>query len=174
MVTEAKLGCCKYCGDKRHRGWQCPQRPPKQKHAKMQPNGNRPQRQNRSALIRKTDMAFSQALRRRAEKCPFCFICGKRLKPSEMMCLHFYSRRFIGVRWDEDNVHVGCWKCNCPDSDQPAVLEEYERLLGEETVNRLRMEKNNKLTDSEIENIYNRYKEELRNANAESAKQENR
>lgn len=174
MVTESKLGCCKYCGNKLHRGWQCPQRPPKQKKSIPKPNGNRKPKSNRSALVKRTDEVFSKVLRKRAEKCPFCFVCGKRLQPHEMMCLHFISRRFIAIRWDEDNVHVGCWKCNCPDSDQPAVLREYERLLGESTVGRLRMEKNNKITDSEIENIYNRYKEELRNANAESTEQENR
>lgn len=68
--------------------------------------------------------------------------------------MHFISRRFISVRFDEDNVHIGCRKCNTPDIDQPKVLARYAELLGEETVKRLNNQKQQRISTIELEANY--------------------
>lgn len=70
--------------------------------------------------------------------------------------MHFISRRFISVRFDEDNVHIGCRKCNTPDSDQPMVLKHYAELLGEDTVAELNHKKNQKVSTDQLRQDYER------------------
>ena len=178
MVTESKLGACKYCGSPYHRGWQCIHNPKRKK--TLQKVTRSPQRhstkkdimspiskkkvkqtssgESKKSLIKKADRVFSLYLRKKAKKNPYCFICHKPLKYEQMVCLHFISRRFLSVRWNEDNVHVGCIKCNTPDIDQPEVLRKYASILGEDTVNHLNSIKNNKVYDFEIKEIYEKYK----------------
>lgn len=41
-----------------------------------------------------------------------CISCGN-IKPfSEADCGHFFSRKHGSTRWDEDNCHAQCIKCN--------------------------------------------------------------
>lgn len=177
MVSEAKLGACRYCLSPYHRGWQCRLNP--KNIAKMnQPAKPKPKSSNlslkqskrrvkpkadhsRAKLIKKYDTLFSRYCRLKAQlnNGLFCFVCGKRLTYDEAVMMHFIGRRFISVRFDEDNVHIGCRKCNCPDRDQPAVLRRYAELLGEEVVAELNRKKVRKVPTPELEEGYESLKE---------------
>ena len=181
MVSESKLGCCKYCGDKFHRGWQCrlnPKNiakmnqptPPIRKSSNLSPKRSkrrvsRKTDHSRSKLIKNYDTLFSKYLRLKAQlnNGLFCFVCGKRLTYEEAVVMHFIGRRFISVRFDEDNVHIGCRKCNCPDIDQPKVLKRYAELLGEETVAELNLRKSRKISTPELEENYKALRDKYNN-----------
>ena len=55
-----------------------------------------------------------------------CISCGS-IKPfSQIQAGHYYSRRHMATRWNEDNVHGECSGCNCFDGDH---LIDYRRNL---------------------------------------------
>lgn len=67
------------------------------------------------ASVRKADKAFSRYVRLRDSMkggvCR-CIACG-RVKPVEKMdCGHYFSRRHMATRYDEDNCHAECSYCN--------------------------------------------------------------
>lgn len=179
MTTETKTGKCKFCGSPYHRGWQCKDNPKviarlaaaKQKSytASLSPRTakksvKRGNGQVRSKLIRDYDNLFSKYLRKKAELegSLFCFTCGKRLTYDNAVVMHFIGRRFIGVRFDEDNVHVGCRKCNTPDINQPEVLRRYASLLGQDVVEELNRKKNMKISTPELQANYDHLKEKYK------------
>lgn len=46
-----------------------------------------------------------------------CISCGK-IKPFDLIQAgHFYSRKHMNTRWNEDNVNAECSGCNCFDGD---------------------------------------------------------
>lgn len=175
MVTESKTGVCRFCGSPYHRGWQCRENPkniikvtvPKpikkspsvslktsKRRVKHRPKNLRPK------LIKDYDALFSKYLRKKAELTGglFCFTCGKRLTYETAVVMHFINRRFVSVRFDEDNVHVGCRKCNTPDINQPKVLERYAELLGEETVDRLNAKRRERISTDQLRSDYEELK----------------
>lgn len=172
MTTESSRGVCKYCGSPWHRGWQCKENPknivriskpisPKPKSSPVSCKGSKRRsktqtKTSRSNLIKRYDTLFSKYLRLKAQQnnALFCYTCGKRLTYETAVVMHYISRRFVSTRFDEDNVHIGCRKCNTPDIDQPKVLERYAQLLGEETVKRLNDKKQQRISTVELEAEY--------------------
>jgi phage FluMu protein Com len=67
-----------------------------------------------------------------------CVSCGKLMHYSEAHAGHFISRRHMSVRWDEQNVHVQCPRCN---TFLDGALDEYSRFIldkyGRETLDAL-------------------------------------
>lgn len=43
---------------------------------------------------------------------PRCFTCGKRLDYADRQAGHFIPRIVKGARWNLDNLHTQCYKCN--------------------------------------------------------------
>jgi hypothetical protein len=68
-----------------------------------------------STLVDKLDKVFSQYIRMRdAMPSGFfrCISCGQ-IKPIQKADAgHYYSRRHMSTRFDEDNVHAECSSCN--------------------------------------------------------------
>ena len=65
-------------------------------------------------LTKKLDIAFSKMIRKRDDKGGFfiCCSCGQ-IKPSEQADAgHFINRKWVSVRWHEQNVHSQCRACN--------------------------------------------------------------
>lgn len=175
LVSEAKLGCCKICGSKFHRAWQCRENPKNQQ--KIQLSMTKPKsspasckrstrrvkhrtKTTRPQLIKNYDALFSKYLRKKAElnRQLFCFTCGKRLTYDTAVVMHFISRRYISIRFDEDNVHIGCRKCNTPDKDQPMVLAKYASLLGQDVVEHLNEKKMEKISTVQLQANYEQLK----------------
>lgn len=69
------------------------------------------------SAIRKLDKAFSLYIRLRdarqfGYKAFRCIACGQ-VKPfTKADCGHYYSRRNMATRFDEDNCHAECSHCN--------------------------------------------------------------
>lgn len=169
LVSEAKLGCCKFCGSKFHRGWQCRENPKLKNKTSIHSSKSVPAssrestgrvkhkpKSTRSKLIKDYDALFSRYLRTQAELNGqlFCFTCGRRLTYSSAIVMHYISRRYIAVRFNEDNVHIGCIECNTPDKNQPAVLAKYASLLGPSTVARLDKLKTQKVSTVQLQADY--------------------
>lgn len=181
MVSESKLGCCRICGNPYHRSWQCRLNP--KNIAKMNQSISPSSKSSpvsckrstgrstvkpstsRAKLIKRYDELFSKYLRLKAQKENrlFCYTCGKKLTYDTAVVMHFIGRRYISVRFDEDNVHIGCRKCNCPDKDQPVVLHKYAELLGAETVSYLNAKKNQRISTPELEESYKSLRENYNN-----------
>ena len=74
-----------------------------------------PRKLTRKSAIKKLDRIFSLYIRQRdADKrgvCTCC-TCGNKLPIKQIHCGHFMSRRHMATRWDEDNCHSQCAKCN--------------------------------------------------------------
>jgi 5-methylcytosine-specific restriction endonuclease McrA len=66
----------------------------------------------RKQITKKLDEAFSKYIRLRDEEYG-CITCGKLLTFKELQCGHFFSRSHLHTRWDEDNCHAQCYRCNC-------------------------------------------------------------
>lgn len=69
---------------------------------------------SRSKLVKDLDSAFSQYVRLvdTVDGMTTCVTCGD-VKPwKQMQAGHFYTRGRYPTRWDEDNVHPQCYRCN--------------------------------------------------------------
>lgn len=60
---------------------------------------------NRSKIIRQLDKLVSDEVKRRVKgKCARC-----QQVRANMGCSHYFSRRYIGTRWNFDNLDWLCW-----------------------------------------------------------------
>ena len=75
----------------------------------------------RTALVRKLDRVFSLYIRKR-DSAPWggkffrCISCGRVMPYAQGDCGHFFSRRHMSTRFDEDNCHMECRYCLTPDA----------------------------------------------------------
>lgn len=82
----------------------------------------------RKSLISKLDRIFSTYIRRkdsiggRAR----CVTCGTVAHWKNMQNGHFISRRYMNLRWDEQNCHVQCKNCN---ENLHGNLAKYEQYI---------------------------------------------
>ena len=63
----------------------------------------------------KLDKEFSLFIRRRDSTSNGyfrCISCGQIKKFEQADCGHFFSRTHMSTRWDEDNCHAECARCN--------------------------------------------------------------
>jgi hypothetical protein len=73
------------------------------------------QSKNKKNAKSKADKYFSKYIRLRdsdSNGLSKCITCGTFKSWKEMDCGHFISRRFESVRYDEQNAHAQCKKCN--------------------------------------------------------------
>lgn len=75
----------------------------------------KPKKTDRQKLIRKLDDVFSQFIRLRDSDnngvCK-CITCGQFDHWQSCDAGHFITRDNMATRWDEENVHAQCQKCN--------------------------------------------------------------
>lgn len=71
-----------------------------------------PKEKTRNQLIKELDKLVSNKVRERAEW--KCERCHKQYTPPTqgLHCSHYYSRRFLGTRWDLDNLMALCMGCH--------------------------------------------------------------
>ena len=107
---------CKHCGGE-HYAISCFKAP--KKPIKSRPKTNKPKKQaktkSRSQLVKDLDKVFSQYIRLSesgADGYGICITCGDSKFWKEAQACHFFTRGRQATRWDEDNVHFGCYRCN--------------------------------------------------------------
>lgn len=85
----------------------------------------RSEKKSLSTLIKELDGLFSEWLRRGNQVGGFCycFICGHRGRWQDMQAMHFVDRDQMALRFDINNVYVGCEACNCFDPDHHEKFE---------------------------------------------------
>ena len=169
-----KLPKCKICGKEGHYAYQCFQKP---KTIKRKPVVFRDKKVskgikvsktinykwlNRKALIKALDKEISRICRNCGiiGSYNYCYTCGKRLRIEDLDCGHFISRRYIGTRFDLDNVRPQCKNCN---RFLHGNLEIYEcklrKELGNEKVdNLITLSKTRHYSTPELEELLNRLK----------------
>lgn len=95
---------------------------------------------NKKELEKRLDQLCSTVVRCRE---PRCFTCGKRLRFAERQAGHFVPRVVKWTRWDLDNVHTQCNRCNV---ELDGNLSRYREKLATQT----------KVT---LDALYNAYKQ---------------
>lgn len=92
----------------------------------------------RSKLIRSLDRVFSVYIRMKDAVYgdSICVTCGTRKPWGSQQNGHFIPRRFMSVRWDEDNCHVQCAYCN---ETLHGNLARYRSYLGDDLAEQLRL-----------------------------------
>ena len=89
-----------------------------------------------STLVDKLDKVFSKYIRLR-DAMPGgtfrCISCG-RIKPiGKADCGHYFSRRHMSTRFDEDNCHAECSQCNRFDAEHlHGYRENLAKKIGEQ------------------------------------------
>ena len=110
-------------------------------------------------LKKELDLVFGKWVKQRENK---CIVCGS---TSNLQAGHFMSRRYNNTRYDPDNVHSECLKCNCFD---PNSILEYRRQIinlygeGYDKVLEERAHVIRKFTVQELEELIKYYKELLK------------
>lgn len=117
-------------------------------------------------MVAKLDKVFSEYIRLRDSrafgfKAFKCISCGQ-IKPYAMAdCGHYYSRRHMGTRWDEDNAHSECRFCNRFNAEHLEYYREHLiKKIGQQRFDLLRVKSNNvcKYSAFELEELYKLYK----------------
>ena len=116
-------------------------------------------------LVKKLDRVFSAYIRLR-DAMPngyfMCISCGKIKHISEADCGHFYSRRHMATRFDEDNCHAECQGCNRADGDHlHGYMERLTHKIGQGRIDVLKWKHTQfkKYTDEELRMMIDYYKE---------------
>lgn len=132
-----------------------------------------PRKPTKSSLELRLDVYFSMFIRLRDAMdggMTRCISCGRVLPFREMQCGHFFGRRNMSTRWDEDNCNSECEHCNCKDDHH---LEGYRRNLirkiGEERFAMLEARHNEerKWTEAELREAIAHYTAEVRRLSKE-------
>lgn len=87
--------------------------------AKEKPAARKRRQPSLSTMVKKLDKVFSQYIRLR-DAMPGgvfrCISCGRTLPIGRADCGHYFSRRHMSTRFDEDNCNAECSYCLTPDS----------------------------------------------------------
>lgn len=70
---------------------------------------------NRSKLVKKADSIFSTYIRLRDSNTKWivtCPLCGAKIHWKKAQNMHFITRACRLYRYDENNCHAGCMRCN--------------------------------------------------------------
>lgn len=109
----------------------------------------------RKWMIAELDKLTSIIVRRRDRQ---CVTCGSR---RNLQCSHFYSRRYLSIRFDLRNCNAMCSGCNRRHNFGPfPYLRFMERRYGPDAVSELhalRMAAR-KVTDDELREMLERYR----------------
>lgn len=124
-------------------------------------------------LVAKLDRVFSKYIRLR-DVMPngyfMCISCGQIKKYEQGDCGHFFSRKHMATRFDEDNCHMECAACNRFSSDHLASYQvNLVRKIGQNRFEKLVWKHNStkKWSDFELEAMINHYKKEAKRLSVE-------
>lgn len=129
----------------------------------MQKKPKKTKAPSRSKLVKKADTVFSTFIRLRDAdkhwivKCPLCW-AKNHWKQAQNM--HFITRACWLYRYDEDNCHAGCYRCNCILNWNYIAYTRYmQNKYWIETVDHMIAEskKIHKLATSELHTIIEKY-----------------
>lgn len=121
-----------------------------------------------SKLTKELDKVFSIYIRKKyADKdgIAACYTCGVRKPWKEQQCGHFVSRAHRSVRWEQKNVRVQCYACNCLRSGNLAEFTvRLQRECGAEFVDQLLKMKYHIVKHStvELQNLIDWYKGQIK------------
>lgn len=112
----------------------------------------------------KIDKPFHEYIRRRDADnstgyCS-CITCNKPIHFTESDAGHFIGRQHLATRWNENNVHAQCRKCN---RFEYGRQYEYSLALGSDLAEELLLTSRQimKLSDFEYMEIFEEYKDKL-------------
>jgi hypothetical protein len=94
-----------------------------------------------------------------------CCTCGEKKEWHQLNAGHFISRRFMGTRWDENNVHGQCSKCNVILSGEQFNYSLFmDATYGEGSAKRMhsKAQEVKKFTAEEIKELITYYQNEVR------------
>ena len=123
-----------------------------------------------SKLKKKLDKVFSEYIRKRDSdykgNCK-CISCGKEYAAfgGRIHAGHLFSRRYLSIRYSEQNVNAQCSYCNTfLNGNQILAARGVENKWGKGTVDELesRMHIVVKLTRADYEEAIERYKQKIR------------
>lgn len=124
-------------------------------------------------LVAKLDKVFSAYIRLR-DAMPngyfVCISCGQIKRFEQADCGHFYSRKHMATRFDEDNAHSECGFCNRFRSDH---LIDYQknllRKIGTHRFEKLAWKHNSSkhFQDFELQQMIDYYKGEAKRLSSE-------
>ena len=110
-------------------------------------------------LVYRLDRLVSLLVRHRETR---CFTCGKKLRFESRQAGHYNSRTIRATRWDLENVHVQCNRCNVTLGGN---LSRYRENLDSDNRKRLdimrELYNNGKLPEPTIEEMKQKYNELL-------------
>lgn len=121
---------------------------------------------SRSKLIKKLDKTISDLVRTRDEW--RCKRCNKKYDPptNALHCSHYFSRRYLGTRWDLDNLDAMCYGCHrYIEGDKQGWYKEYKlQQLGNEGYEKLEIRAYGitKFSIQDLEMLYKIFQEQLR------------
>jgi hypothetical protein len=110
---------------------------------------------SRKWLIAELDKYTSIIVRRRDRRCVTC--SGRR----NLQCSHFYSRRYLAIRFNLVNCNAMCGFCNRRHNSNPFAYMRYmQAKYGPEAVEELNdlRSSRRKVTDDELRQTLGRYK----------------
>jgi hypothetical protein len=109
---------------------------------------------SRKWLIEQLDILTSIIVRKRDRS---CVTCGSRRK---LQCSHFYSRRYLSIRFNLINCNAQCRDCNLLHNEMRAPYEDYMlETYGESAVAELDQLRRcmGKVSDGELKELYEQY-----------------
>lgn len=118
--------------------------------------------------VKKLDKIFSLYIRLR-DTLPGgltpCISCGQYKRFDKMDCGHYYSRRHMATRFDEDNCHAECSQCNRFRADHLiGYRENLLRKIGQQRFDKLawKASQTRHWTDFELKELIKYYQEKIK------------
>lgn len=140
----------------------------KRKKKKPAEGQRKPGKKNKVDLVKKLDRIFSLFIRLR-DVMPSgygkCISCGRIKHFTDGDCGHFYSRKHMATRFDEDNCHFECKGCNRFSSDH--LISYQTNLIRKIGMGRFELlgvksHQTRKWSDFELEALIKHYKGEVK------------
>lgn len=118
----------------------------------------------RKGYIDKLDRYFSKYIRLRDTKDGYgkCISCNGIYSFEKLDAGHFFSRRYMNTRWNENNVHAQCRNCNrFLEGNKYKFGKALEKKIGISEIDRLDYLKSQtkKYTISELKLLIDKYKQ---------------
>lgn len=125
-----------------------------------------PKQKSISQLVKELDTVYSKYIRNKYAKDGLvkCYTCKNIAEPKSMDCGHFYSRRYMSLRWYEKNTKPQCKSCNIyHEGNKPVFAMKLIEEYGHGILQELEIKKNNrsKLDRFELSVLIQEYKQKL-------------
>jgi len=86
----------------------------------------------------------------------------------EATCGHFIKRRHLATRWDENNAHAMCFRCNSGEENDLSLQDRHLRQMrlqyGQQAIDELyqKARQSFKISSREINEISKHYREKVK------------